>query len=121
MAPTGCSAVMSVSVHGVLQWFVPHYSVATAVRDLTTGVVLGVLIYCLMLWGLWRLSRRPDTAEVACAIRPIGVPLLHESVDIFCSDDGPRRPDFSMARPNAPAFAQPHPGLRRPSGRTATN
>jgi len=65
--PLVASAVMGVSVHGVLQWFVPHYSVATAVRDLTTGVVVGVLIYCLMLWGLWRLSRRPDTAEVALA------------------------------------------------------
>ncbi|HVE90590.1 MAG TPA: lipopolysaccharide biosynthesis protein, partial [Burkholderiaceae bacterium] len=65
--PTLASAIMGFLVYGVLQLFAPHYSVATAVRDLVTGVVVGVLTYGLMLWGLWRLSHRPDTAEVAIA------------------------------------------------------
>ena len=65
--PTLASAVMGTSVHVLLQWLGGDQGMATAVRDLATGVVVGALTYCFTLWGLWRLSRRPDTAEVVLA------------------------------------------------------
>lgn len=65
--PLVASAVMGALVHALLQWFERDQGLATAMLDLVTGIVVGVLTYCLMLWGLWRLSRRPDTAEVALA------------------------------------------------------
>ena len=65
--PMLASAVMGASVHLLLQWFEPDQGLTTALRELVTGVVAGVLTYCLTLWGLWMLSRRPDTAELALA------------------------------------------------------
>jgi len=61
------TAVMGVLVHLLLQSFESEQGMATAIRDMITGVAVGVVTYCLVLWALWRLSRRPETAEVALA------------------------------------------------------
>jgi PST family polysaccharide transporter len=65
--PLLASAAMAASVQFVLQSIASDPGIAAAVRDLVTGVAVGVVTYCLMLWSLWKLSRQPDTAEVALA------------------------------------------------------
>ncbi len=65
--PLVASTVMGATVFALLPDFNRNQTMAEAVRDLTIGVPVGVLTYAVMLWGLWRLSRRSDAIELAVA------------------------------------------------------
>jgi lipopolysaccharide exporter len=63
--PLLASTVMGVVVHGLLPDFDRVQPLAQAVRDLSIGVPLGMLTYAIVLWSLWRVSRRSDAIELA--------------------------------------------------------
>lgn len=65
--PVVASAIMGTVVHALIQSLGQGPELATAMRNLAICVPSGALIYAFAIWGLWRLSGRPDSVEKSLA------------------------------------------------------